>query len=124
MGVPLAIISFIYLDKTQATLSVSLNYMGMVALGWCFEATPEEQKEKKEFQKLIFLTGIIYTITSILYMLAYIGETPIVITLLTKLQLFGVVIISVIRKTDKMNLKKVISLIVGILCIIGMTLLS
>ena len=85
---------------------------------------PLKKKEKKEFQKLIFLTGIIYTITSILYMLAYIGETPIVITLLTKLQLFGVVIISVIRKTDKMNLKKVISLIVGILCIIGMTLLS
>uniref|UniRef100_M8C5J7 Uncharacterized protein n=1 Tax=Aegilops tauschii TaxID=37682 RepID=M8C5J7_AEGTA len=32
MGVPVAIISFIYLDKTQATFSVSLNYMGMVTL--------------------------------------------------------------------------------------------
>lgn len=57
-------------------------------------------------------------------MLAYIGETPIIITLITKLQLFGVVLISVIRKTDKMNFKKTISLLVGVACIIGMTLLS
>lgn len=85
---------------------------------------PLPPKEKKEFKKLILLTGIIYTITSILYMLAYIGETPIIITLITKLQLFGVVIISVIRKTDKMNWKKTISLIVGVCCIIGMTLLT
>lgn len=85
---------------------------------------PLPPKEKKKFKKLILLTGMIYTITSILYMLAYIGETPIIITLITKLQLFGVVIISVIRKTDKMNWKKTISLIVGVCCIIGMTLLT
>ncbi|MCI8575906.1 MAG: EamA family transporter [Bacilli bacterium] len=85
---------------------------------------PLKVSEKKHFQKLIFLVGIIYTITSLLYMLAYIGETPLIVTLLTKLQLFGVVIISVIRKTDKMNFKKVLSLIVGVLCIIGMTLLT
>jgi len=85
---------------------------------------PLNSKEKKEFRKWIILTGIIYAITSILYMLAYIGETPVIITLITKLQLFGVVLISVIRKTDKMNWKKTISLIVGVLCIIGLTLLS
>lgn len=85
---------------------------------------PLKKEEKKSFYRSIILLGIIYTITSLLYMLAYIGETPIIITLITKLQLFGVVLISVIRKTDKMNFKKTISLLVGVACIIGMTLLS
>lgn len=85
---------------------------------------PLNKEEKKSFYRSIILLGIIYTITSLLYMLAYIGETPIIITLITKLQLFGVVLISVIRKTDKMNFKKTISLLVGVACIIGMTLLS
>ncbi len=57
-------------------------------------------------------------------MYAFIGETPIIVTLIMNLQIFFVVIISVIRKTDKMNTKKTISLIVGILCIIMMTLFS
>ena len=83
-----------------------------------------KKEEKKSFFRSVIILGIIYTITSMLYMLAYIGETPIIITLLTKLQLFGVVIISVIRKTDKMNVKKIISLFIGVACIIGMTLLS
>lgn len=81
-------------------------------------------KEKKEFFGLIFLLGIIYAITSVLNMLAYIDATPILVTLIMKLQLFFVVIISVIRKTDKMNLKKIISLIVGVICIIWMTVIS
>jgi drug/metabolite transporter (DMT)-like permease len=85
---------------------------------------PLTKEEKKKFYQGVFLTGTIFAITAILYMLALIGETPVIITLITKLQLFGVVIISVIRKTDKMNFKKTISLIVGILCIIGMTLLT
>ena len=80
--------------------------------------------EKKSFTKNIILIGIIYAITSLLYMLAFIGETPILITLITKLQLFFVVIISVVRKTDKMNVKKTISLITGVLCLILMTILT
>lgn len=82
------------------------------------------KKEKKTFTKYIVILGIIYATTSLLYMLAFIGETPILITLITKLQLFFVVILSVIQKTDKMNFKKTISLIVGVLCIAFMTLLS
>lgn len=86
---------------------------------------PELKKEeKKTFTKYILVLGTIYAITSLLYMLAFIGSTPIVITLITKLQLFIVVIISVIQKTDKMNLKKTLSLITGVICIALMTLLS
>jgi len=83
-----------------------------------------KKKEKNTFIKYIIILGIIYAITSLLYMLAFIGETPILITLITKLQLFFVVILSVIQKTDKMNYKKTLSLIVGVVCIILMTLIS
>lgn len=83
-----------------------------------------EGKNKKTFFKTITLLGLIYAMTSILSTLAYNSGTPIVITLIMKLQLFFVVIISVIRKTDKMNWKKVVSLIVGVICIGLMTFMS
>ena len=81
-------------------------------------------QEKKSFFIPVILLGIIYAITSILSTFAYATGTPIVITLLMKLQLFFVVIISVVRKTDKMNWKKVVSLLVGVLCIGCMTFIS
>lgn len=83
-----------------------------------------KSKEKKKFMSWIFLLGLIYAITSILYMIALQSETPIIVTLIMKLQLFFVVIISVIRKTDKMNWKKILSLITGVICIVSMTLIS
>lgn len=83
-----------------------------------------EGKAKKTFVGNIILLGGIYSITTILSAVAYASGTPIIITLIMKLQLFLVVIISVIRKTDKMNWKKVVSLIVGVFCIAIMTFMS
>ena len=83
-----------------------------------------KKKEKKTFFGNILLLGIIYAITSILSTIAYASGTPIIITLIMKIQLFLVVIISVIRKTDKMNWKKIVSLLVGVICIVWMTLIS
>ncbi|MCI8394383.1 MAG: EamA family transporter [Bacilli bacterium] len=84
---------------------------------------PMTLSQKKYFWKNIFLLGSIYAFTSILYMLAYMDQTPIMITLIMKLQLFFVVIISVICKTDKMNWKKMLSLIIGVICLIWMSFL-
>ncbi len=83
-----------------------------------------EGSHKKTFLQTIVLLGFIYAITSILSTLAYNSGTPILITLIMKLQLFFVVVISVIRKTDKMNWKKIVSLIVGVICITLMTFIS
>lgn len=83
-----------------------------------------EKNEKKMFFGNIFLLGLIYAITTILSTIAYATGTPIIVTLIMKLQLFIVVVISVVRKTDKMNWKKVISLLVGVTCIILMTFMS
>lgn len=83
-----------------------------------------EKKERKNFFLNILLLGGIYSITTILSAIAYANGTPIIITLIMKLQLFLVVIISVIRKTDKMNWKKIVSLLVGVLCIAIMTMIS
>lgn len=82
------------------------------------------KSEKKEFYGSVVLLGIIYAITSILTMLAYASDAPVLITLIMKLQLFFVVLLSVIRKTDKMNVKKTISLFVGVVCILIMTFMS
>lgn len=86
--------------------------------------TIEKRKDNKTFFKNIFILGLIYAIATILSTYAYASGKPVIISLIMKLQLFLIVIISVFRKTDKMNLKKVISLIVGVICIILMTLIS
>lgn len=80
--------------------------------------------DKKKFIFNIILLAVIYAITSILSIIAYNNGTPVLINLIMHLQLFIVVIISVIRKTDKMNFKKIISLVVGVICIAIMTLIS
>ncbi len=85
---------------------------------------PMTKTDKKEFYKLIFLVGTIYAVTGLLNMYAYSHATPIFISLIMKLQVFVIVLFSVIRKTDKMNIKKVISLLVGILCIVFMTFIQ
>ncbi len=85
---------------------------------------PLQKKEKKTFFGTVIVLGGIYGVTTILSTLAYAFGTPIIITLLMKLQLFLVVVISVFRKTDKMNWKKLVSLLVGVICIVLMTLMS
>ncbi len=81
-------------------------------------------KEKKTFFLYMLLLGIIYATTSLLNAFAYSSGTPVLISLIMKLQLFFVVILSVIRKTDKMNVKKTISLLVGVFCIVLMSFIS
>lgn len=83
-----------------------------------------KKNESKEFYGLILVLGVIYAITSILNTLAYESGAPVLISLIMKLQVFLVVGISVVRKTDKMNLKKIISLIVGVICIAIMSFIS
>lgn len=83
-----------------------------------------EKKESKKFYKMCIVTGFLFAITSVLNQLAYIKSTPVLVTLIMKLQLFFVVILSVIQKTDKMNLKKILSLLVGVICIVWMTFIS
>lgn len=83
-----------------------------------------QKQEQKKFYGSVFFLGVIYAITGILNMLAYSSGTPVLISLIMELQLFFVVIISVIRKTDKMNFKKIVSLLVGITCIVLMTFIS
>lgn len=83
-----------------------------------------KKSDKKIFFGNILLLGVIYAVTSILSVLAYASGTPVIITLIMKLQLFLVVIISVIRKTDKMNWKKTVSLVIGFVCIVLITIIS
>ncbi len=84
----------------------------------------DDSKNRQFFIKNVLFIGFLFCLTSLLSVLAYKTAAPVVVMLLMKLQLFFVVIISVIRRTDKMNLKKTISLITGIICIILLTCLN
>lgn len=124
---------FIKLASSKGANEFGMNLMYYIVAVPCFyylykrhkEKIPHLTKKKKtEFLKLTLITGLIFAVTGVLNQLAYIGSTPVLITLIMKLQLFLVVIISVISKTDKMNWKKVVSLIIGVLCIIWMSFIS
>ena len=117
---------FIKLANSKGANEFGINFVySLISILVFYYLYQREQKnikaiglnEKKEFRKTIIILGFIYTITSLLNMFAYASDTPIIISLIMKLQLFFIVIISVLRKTDKMNVKKVVSLIVGVICI-------
>ena len=120
---------FIKLINSKGANEWGINLVSsfVIMCWWGINYKKHKIKKQKENTKqnilLIVLVGFFYSITSFLYMSAYIGESPLIITLILQLQVFLVVIISVIQKTDKMNLKKVISLIVAVLCLVAMTFL-
>lgn len=124
---------FIKLATSKGANELGINLVShLVVIPILFSLYLKEKKkipalkksQKKEFFWLTFLAGGIYAFTGLLNMLAYSQGTPILISLIMKLQLFFVVILSIISKTDKMNVKKTVSLLVGIICIALMTFIS
>ena len=83
-----------------------------------------KKEERKSFFKDMIILAVLYAITDILALTAYVGETPILVSLIFKLQVFFIVILAVIRRTDKMNWKKTLALIVGMISIILMSFVS
>lgn len=86
---------------------------------------PKMYKEKqKSFVLNIFFISILYAIADFLYLYAFKEGTPIVISLIINLQIFVVVLFSVIAKTDKFNLIKIISLLTSVGSVILMLLIQ
>lgn len=84
-----------------------------------------ENNSKKSYWILVAIfIGICSSIGDYFYMKAFVLETPIIIYLITKLKVFLLVLLAVITKSDKMNFKKFISLIIGMAAIIALTLIS
>lgn len=68
---------------------------------------------------LIILIGLFEAIYYIFGTIGYIYETPIIVNIIQEIRVFLLVILSAIFKTDKINLKKVIAILLGIVSIIG-----
>ena len=67
----------------------------------------------------IVLIGLFEAIYYIFGTIGYIYETPIIVNIIQEIRVFLLVILSVIFKTDKMNLKKAIAILLGMISITG-----
>lgn len=121
---------FIKLANSKGANEWGINLISILVacIWWGINYAIHRSKEKKESSNKVPIfpilgVGLLYTIASFLYMLAYIGESPLIISLILELQVFIVVIISTIQKTDKMNLKKTIALFLAVLSLVGMAVL-
>lgn len=74
--------------------------------------------DKKNFH-LVVLIGLFEAIYYIFGTIGYIYETPIIVNIIQEIRVFLLVILSVIFKTDKMNLKKAIAILLGMISITG-----
>ncbi len=68
---------------------------------------------------LIILIGLFEAIYYIFGTIGYIYETPIIVNIIQEIRVFLLVILSAIFKTDKINFKKVVAILIGIVSIIG-----
>lgn len=79
----------------------------------------KEKNTNKTFIILVALIGLFEAIYYIFGTIGYIYETPIIVNIIQEIRVFLLVILSAVFKTDKMNLKKVIAIILGMISIIG-----
>ena len=76
-------------------------------------------KNNNNFLLLAVLIGLFEAIYYIFGTIGYIYETPIIVNIIQEIRVFLLVILSVMFKTDKMNLKKVIAILLGMVSITG-----
>lgn len=117
-----------YIIKYANTLGaneVAINF------GYSFVAIPffifksktssasQEENNNKKFFHLVGLIGLFESIYYIFGTIGYIYETPIIVNIIQEIRVFLLVILSVIFKTDKMNWKKAIAMLLGMISITG-----
>lgn len=123
---------FIKLMSSKGANEVAINIMyALIAVPYFYylyrkNNKVEEKKQLKNNKWLLWalFIGITSSIGDYFYMKAFVLETPIIIYLINKLKVFLLVVLAVVTKSDKMNLKKIISLLVGMASIIILTLIS
>lgn len=116
-----------YIIKWANTLGaneVAINFgYSIFAIPYFFIKSRNNTKSiKRKDNKIIYLIILIGLFEAIYYIFATIGyiyETPIIVNIIQEIRVFLLVILSAIFKTDKINLKKVIAILLGIVSIIG-----
>ena len=79
-------------------------------------------KQNKKILLIVLLIGLFEAIYYIGGTIGYIYETPIIVNIIQEIRVFILVILSFIFKTDKINLKKALSIALGMLSIAGIYL--
>ncbi len=77
------------------------------------------ENNNKRFLILVVLIGFFEAIYYIFGTIGYIYETPIIVNIIQEIRVFLLVILSAVFKTDKMNLRKVIAILLGMISITG-----
>lgn len=81
--------------------------------------TAAKENNNKRFLILVVLIGFFEAIYYIFGTIGYIYETPIIVNIIQEIRVFLLVILSAVFKTDKMNLRKVIAILLGMISITG-----
>ena len=79
----------------------------------------KKENNNKNFLILVVLIGFFEAIYYIFGTIGYIYETPIIVNIIQEIRVFLLVILSAAFKTDKMNFKKVIAILLGMISITG-----
>ena len=103
-------------------VAINLGY-SIVAIPFFFfkskNTNKYKEKNNKNFIYLVVLIGLFEAIYYTFGTIGYIYETPIIVNIIQEIRVFLLVILSVIFKTDKINLKKAIAILLGMISITG-----
>lgn len=122
-----------YIIKYANTLGaneVAINFgYSVVAIPFFYflsKKSIESTKENnnKKFFLLVSLIGLFEAVYYIFGTIGYIYETPIIVNIIQEIRVFLIVILSAIFKTDKINFKKTIAIILGMISIAGIYLIE
>lgn len=106
---------------------VAINFgYSIIAIPYFYiKSRKEKGKSEKLSKKGIFLCIVIGLLEGVYYICGTIGfiyETPLIVNIIEELRVFLLILLSVIFKMDKLNLKKVIAMIIGITSVILLAL--
>lgn len=124
---------FIKLMSSKGANEVAINLIyATIAVPYFYylyrkHKSTQEKSSKLSDHRWIWLAlfiGIVSGIGDFLYMRALTLEVPTIVYLINKVKVFFLVLLSVFFKSDKMNAKKMICLLVGMAMIFIMTMIS
>lgn len=77
-----------------------------------------DKREKRNIFKFIILISIFESIYYLFGTMGYVNEVAVINAIIQEMRVFLLFILSIIFKTDKLTLKKIIAIIIGILSVI------
>lgn len=103
-------------------VAINLGYSIVAIPFFFFESKNSDKLKGKDNKKFIYLVALIGLFEAIYYIfgtIGYIYETPIIINIIQEIRVFLLVVLSAVFKTDKINFKKAIAILLGMISIAG-----